>query len=81
MTSDLTKEEELEYYRQVRIYDNPHFHEEAKCGQQLKPFTYYKRHTKFHRQSCPVHEVIVSMSGWEIGFEGGSPSRELNKKS
>jgi hypothetical protein len=83
MSSDLTKEEELEYYRQLRILDDPHFHEWAKCGRPLVPYSYHKeklRKAKFHRQLCTVHNVIVSMSGWEIGFEGGSNSKALKRE-
>jgi hypothetical protein len=79
MTSDLTKEEELEYYRQVRIFDNPHFHEEAKCGQPLQPSDYHKRHTRFHRQFCPVHQVIVNMSGWEVGWDHTGKLSDLKR--
>jgi hypothetical protein len=79
MPSDLTKEEELEYYRQVRVYGDPHFHEEAKCGQPLQPNNYHKRHTIYHRQFCVVHKVIVNMSGWEIGWDHNGKLSDLKR--
>jgi hypothetical protein len=80
MSSDLTKDEELEYYRQVRVFGNARFHEHPKCGEPLIPYDYKKRHTRYRRQFCPVHKVIVNMSGWEIGFDQNGALRELNKQ-
>lgn len=80
MSSDfLTAEEEQEYLHQVRFLDNVHWHDWGRCGEELQPYSYTKRDSRFHRQFCPVHKVIVNMSGWEIswGPEGYLP--DINK--
>jgi hypothetical protein len=76
----LTAAEEEEYLKQVRFLDNPRWHDWGKCGQLLIAHTYGKRHVRFHRQFCQVHQVIVNMSGWELGESSDGPLRDLKKQ-
>lgn len=79
----LTESERQEYLRQAAQLDDPFFHEWAKCGEplQLRFESGRVRHTRFHRQYCVVHKVLVDMSGYEIGHSLGSDSRELKSSS
>jgi hypothetical protein len=76
----LTEDEQAELDRQNALAEHSRYHDELKCAAKLELRFYFKRHTRFHRQFCITHQVLVSMSGWEIGFEGGSDSRAMVQK-
>jgi hypothetical protein len=77
---ELSSYEKAELERQnLQAQDNSRFHDHLKCGEPLIARNYHKRHTKFHRQFCAVHQVIVNMSGWEIGWFEGDDLRAMNK--
>lgn len=82
MPSDfLTAEEQEEYQKQVSFLGSVHFHEWAKCGERLIPYTYPgKRHTVYRRQFCTVHKVVVNLSGWKLGWSEAGKLSDLNKK-
>jgi hypothetical protein len=75
MPVTLTADEQRELDRQNALAEHPRYHDELKCGVKLELRFYTKRHTRFHRQFCNVHQVVVNMSGWEIGWYLGEPLR------
>ena len=79
----LTESERQEYLRQAAQLDDPFWHDHGKCGKPLRLQLEAGRirHTRFHRQYCVVHKVLVDMSGYEIGHSLGSDSRRLNSES
>lgn len=76
----LTESEHQEYLRQAAQLDDPRWHDSGKCGETLLDRSESRRvrHARFHRWYCPVHEVLVDRSGYEIGYTLGTNSRELN---
>jgi len=78
MSSDLTAEEQAELERQNLEAEHPRFHDALKCGPlefRLVRKKVYHYHTELSRQYCKTHDVLVDMTGWEIGYAYGTESR------
>ena len=81
---ELSPSEQEEYNRQIKELKHFRFHESVKCSQELitrvikKPIG--KSLALLNRRYCPTHDVLVDMTGWEIGWFGGQYSKDLNKK-
>lgn len=83
MSAPLTPDEQIEYNRQQKELSSPYFHDEPKCQKPLLVCFIFKKYTgdhsaKMRRRYCQAHKVVVDLSGWEIGFNGGEASEDLN---
>jgi hypothetical protein len=76
MPVTLTPDEQAELDRQNSLANHSRFHDIIRCGKPLELRFYFKRHTRYHRQFCTVHQVVVNMNGWELGWYGGELLRK-----
>jgi len=68
---ELSSDEEAEYERQKKQLDDPYWHDYGKCGQPLElRITHkavYKKISRISRYYCQAHDVLVDLSGYEVG--------------
>lgn len=80
---ELSEDEQREYDRQIQELADPRFHDSGKCGEPLTLRVTLKTTTRLNgvikghyirRKFCPVHQIEVDLSGWEVGFYEGEKS-------
>jgi len=68
---ELSREEQEELDRQNQLANDPYFHDIIRCGKPLKlriiRKVVYNKPSNLSRYYCEVHDVLLDMSGYEIG--------------
>jgi hypothetical protein len=67
----LSSSEEAAYQREKRQLDDPYWHDYGKCGLplelQVTHKVVYGKVARISRYYCQVHDVLVDLSGYEVG--------------
>lgn len=71
----LSPDEQRECERQQKELKHKRFHDSGKCGEKLLVRVVVKKHAHLKRLYCPTHHIYLDMTGWEVGFYGGTYNR------